>query len=261
MALDKSDFLITILGSGTCVPSLARSSCSVLLEIGVAKILLDSGSGTIRRLLEAGTDIFSLSLILYSHFHPDHSGEMVPLLFATKYPNDNQRHIPLTMGGGKGFKHFFSGLKQVFGRWIDLPSDKLNLIEFNNTAPDSRIFDHFTVDSIPVEHNPESVAFRISDARGRSLVYSGDTDFSENLMVLSENADILICESAHLDEYKTPGHLTPSMAGKIADRAHVKKLILTHFYPECTPDKVEQECRKTYKGPLVVAEDLMTIRL
>ncbi|MBW2649381.1 MAG: MBL fold metallo-hydrolase, partial [Deltaproteobacteria bacterium] len=48
---------ITILGSGTCVPSLSRSSCSVLMEMGGAKLVFDMGTGTMRRLLESGVTI------------------------------------------------------------------------------------------------------------------------------------------------------------------------------------------------------------
>jgi ribonuclease BN (tRNA processing enzyme) len=60
---------------------------------------------------------------------------------------------------------------------------------------------------------------------------------------------------------KIPGHLTPSLAGQIATRAGVKKLVLTHLYPECDAVDVSAQCRKTYQGPLVVAEDLLEIRL
>ncbi len=96
---------------------------------------------------------------------------------------------------------------------------------------------------------------------GESVVYSGDTDFSDNLVTLSTNADLLICESALPDELKVEGHLTPSLAGEIATRANVRKLVLTHFYPQCDLVDIEQECRKTYAGPLVIAEDLMKIEL
>jgi len=77
--------------------------------------------------------------------------------------------------------------------------------------------------------------------------------------MLSKDADLLICESALPDELKVKGHLTPSLAGEIAKRANVRKLVLTHFYPECDQADVKKECRKTYSGPLVLAEDLMTI--
>ncbi|HDL07293.1 MAG TPA: ribonuclease Z, partial [Desulfobacteraceae bacterium] len=119
MVFSNTDIAVTILGSGTCVPSLKRSSCSVLVETGGSKLLFDSGPGTIRRLLEAETTIFEISFIFYSHFHPDHTGELVPFLFATKYPYEDRRPIPLTIAAGKGFSNFFEKLKMVYGNWIE----------------------------------------------------------------------------------------------------------------------------------------------
>lgn len=253
--------LVTIIGSGTCVPSLARSSCSVMIETGGRKLLLDSGPGTMRRLLEAGTEVFDISFIFFSHFHPDHTGELVPFLFANKYPDGNRRQTLLTLAAGKGFADFYQGLKKVYGDWIVLAPGLLDILEFDNTASDSRNFGGFTVDTLPVEHRDESIAYRITDARGRSVVYSGDTDFSENLIALAKDAELLICESALPDGLKAHGHLTPSLAGTIASQAGVRKLVLTHFYPECETVDIEKECRKSYTGPLVLAEDLMKIEL
>ena len=90
-------------------------------------------------------------------------------------------------------------------------------------------------------------------------MYSGDTDYSESLIELAKDADLLICESAVPDSLQIKGHLTPSMAGEMAARAGVGKLVLTHFYPDCDDVDIEQECRKTYSGPLLLAEDLMEI--
>jgi ribonuclease BN (tRNA processing enzyme) len=112
-----------------------------------------------------------------------------------------------------------------------------------------------------VEHIDGSIAYRITGAGGKAVVYSGDTDFSENLVALSKDADLLICESANPDDLKVQGHLTPSLAGEIATRSNVSKLILTHFYPECEHADIEKQCRKTYTGPLILAEDLMKIEL
>jgi len=252
---------VTILGSGTCVPSLRRSSCSVLIKIKNHKLLFDSGAGTMRRLLEAHTEIFDISYLFYSHLHPDHTGELVPFLFANKYPDGLRRQIPLTIIAGKGFSHFYNGLKTVYGQWIELASGLFRIVELNNTALDTCRYDDFTVESIPVEHNEESLAYRITSPGGDSVVYSGDTGYSDNLVTLARDADILICESAFPDDLEVSGHLTPSLAGKIATRANARKLVLTHFYPECDHTDIEKECRKTYAGPLVLAEDLMKIEL
>jgi len=254
-----SDIAVTILGSGTCVPSLKRSSCSVLLKVGDVKLLFDSGPGTMRKLLEAGITIFDISFIFYSHLHPDHTGELVTLLFATKYPDASSRTTPLTIIAGRGFLAFYKKLKNVYGSWIEISPDLLNIIELDNTGPDSFRFDDFTVKSLPVEHTEESIAYRINIAGGKSVVYSGDTDFSDNLITLAKDADLLICESALPDELKVKGHLTPSLAGEIATQANVGKLVLTHFYPECDQIDIKKQCRKTWSGPLVLAEDLMNI--
>jgi ribonuclease BN (tRNA processing enzyme) len=224
-------------------------------------LLFDSGAGTMRRLLEIGTEIFDISYLFYSHLHPDHTGELVPFLFANKYPNGQRRQIPLTIIAGKGFSTFYNGLKSVYGQWIELAPGLFRIVELNNTARDTRRYDDFTVESMPVEHNEESIAYRINVSDGVSVVYSGDTGFSDNLVTLAGDADILICESAFPDDQAVSGHLTPSLAGEIATRANARKLVLTHFYPECDRTDIEKECRKTYAGPLILAEDLMKIEL
>jgi ribonuclease BN (tRNA processing enzyme) len=259
MSSNPDKLSVTILGSGTCVPSLKRSSCSVLMRTGDNILLFDTGAGTVRRLLEAGVEIYDVSFVFYSHFHPDHTGELASFLFSNKYPDGSRRKIPLTLGAGRGFTVFFETLKRVYGQWIELDSGLLNIIEFDGTHGDKRRYDDFKVETLPVEHNPESIAYRITGSGGASVVYSGDTDFSDNLVTLSKNADLLICESALPDELKVKGHLTPSQAGEIASRANVGKLVLTHFYPECDGVDIEKECRKTYAGPLILAEDLMAL--
>jgi len=261
MPVAKPKIAVTVLGSGTCVPSLERSSCSVMLEVEGTILLFDSGPGTMRRLLRTNTTIFEVDYIFYSHFHPDHSAELVPFLFSTKYPDTGQRHTVLSIVAGRGFDEFFAGLKNVYGKWIELDPGLIKIIEMNNRSADSCRMKEFTVRSAPVEHNPESIAYRITSPGGYSVVYSGDTDYSESLIELSKDADILICESALPDDLHVKGHLTPSLAGDIATRAGVKKLVLTHFYPECDQTDIKQECRKTYDGPLVLAEDLMRIEI
>jgi ribonuclease BN (tRNA processing enzyme) len=254
-----SPIAVTILGSGTCVPSLRRSSCAVLMETGGKRLLFDAGAGTLRRMLECGVSIFDISYIFFSHFHPDHTAELVPFLFATKYFEQRHRDTPLTLIAGKGFCAFYQALKQAYGTWIELDTDILSVAEMNTQAPGCLEFDHFSVCTRPAAHNPESISYRIVSPSGYSVVYSGDTDYTENLITLAADAQILICECSHADAEKVQGHLSPSLAGSIATSAGVKKLVLTHFYPRCDMFDIEKECRKTYKGELVLAEDLLRL--
>lgn len=250
---------VTILGSGTCSPSLRRSSCSVLMHIGNEKLLFDAGAGTLRRLLECGVTIFDISHIFFSHFHPDHTAELVPFLFATKYSGIRTRKTPLTVIAGNGFAMFFQALKQAYGHWIELDDDLFSVIEMNIGARDQRSFHQFSVVTLPSAHNPESLSYRIVSPSGYSVVYSGDTDVTDNLVTLSQGAQMLICECSHPDGQKVAGHLTPSLAGQIARKAGVQKLVLTHFYPDCEGADIEKECRTVYNGMLFLAEDLMRL--
>jgi ribonuclease BN (tRNA processing enzyme) len=261
MAGVLSDIRVTILGSGTCVPSLRRSSCAVLVQTGDANIVIDAGPGTMRRLLEAGLRVFDVSHLLLSHFHPDHSGELVPFLFSNKYPDGTLRGSPLTIAAGRGLTTFFDRLRDVYGHWIELEPVLVRLIELDNRTVGTRGFNGFSLNFGPVRHNPESTAYRITGTAGSSVVYSGDTDCCDSLVELARDADVLICESALPDEMKVTGHLTPSLAGDIAARAGVGKLVLTHFYPECDTVDVAAQCRKTWTGPLVLAEDLMVVEI
>jgi ribonuclease BN (tRNA processing enzyme) len=253
------DITVTVLGSGTCVPSLERSACSVLLETGDCRLLLDAGPGTMRRLLENGTRIFEVTHLLLSHFHPDHSGELVPFLFANKYPDLSRRQTPLTLGGGKGFRQFFTALKGAYGSWIDLGSAMGPLMEWDNLAREACRFGPVALATAPMAHNPESLAYRVTGPGGGSVVYSGDTDVTENLTALARDADLLICEAALPDGHKVNGHLTPSEAGAIATKAGVHQLMLTHFYPECERADIAAQCRRTYTGPLILAHDLLKV--
>ena len=250
---------LTILGSGTCVPSLERSACALLIEVDNSKLLLDIGSGTIRRLLENKTDIARISHILISHFHPDHTGELASFLFSSKYASIDARQTPLTLIGGKGLSAFFQSLEATYRHWITLPSGLFTIMEMDTFAKDSLKYRDFSVTSMPVKHNDESIAYRIESRKGKTIVYSGDTDVCNTLKEIAENADLLVCECSFPDHMKVPGHLTPSLAGEIATNANVGQLVLTHFYPQCRITEVEKQCRKTYKGPLTLATDLMKI--
>ena len=249
---------ITILGSGTCVPQLKRSSCAVLIETGASKIVLDLGPGTLRRLLECGVTIFDLTHVCVSHFHPDHTAELVPLIFATKYPDSKRRQEPLQVIGGDGLLQFYRRLQVAYGDWIRLPRGQLQFKEFDAVSGGTMDFTDFRLNALPVHHRPESVAFRIETIGGTAVVYSGDTDVCDTLVTLAKGADLLICESAMPDEAKVPMHLTPSLAGQIASRAGVRKLVLTHLYPPCDEADIVKQAGNAYKGEVVAAEDLMT---
>lgn len=249
---------VNILGSGTCVPSLERHPCSILVRGEDFVILVDAGAGTMGQILKLGVHINDIDMILLSHFHLDHSAEVAPFLFATKYPRFDRKKR-LTLAGGTGVKDLFERLNTAFGGDLAMDERDFTIIEFPEKGRLDGYFKGLSIEYSRVIHKPESRAFRFTGPTGFSLVYSGDTDFSQDLIRISTGADVLICESALPDARKVSHHLTPSLAGEIASRAGVKKLVLTHFYPECDGIDLEGECRKTYGGDLVLARDLMAV--
>jgi ribonuclease BN (tRNA processing enzyme) len=256
----KANVRITILGSGTCVPRLDRSSSAVLVEAGRAKILLDLGRGTMDRLLAYGVTIFDLTHICLSHFHPDHTSELVPLIFATKYPDRQARKHRLQVIGGPGLISFYQGLQAAYGNWIVLPDEQLQIRELHSPMNEPLRFNGFSLTANSMAHSPESLAYRIQVDDGISVVYSGDTDMCAALAELARGADLFICEASMPDARKVPGHLTPSLAGQIASKAKAKRLVLTHLYPPCDEVDIVKQARSTYKGPVIKAEDLMAFR-
>ena len=251
---------LTILGSGTCVPYTKRGSSGYALEIPGVKILLDCGCGTTWKLARAGINYLHIDHIFLSHLHPDHTGDLVPFLFATKYaygsPYGSKREKPLTLWGGEGFIKFFEALKNAYKDWIS--PEYLSVKEIGEGATN---FEGFIITAARTPHIESSLAYRI-EAEGKSLVYSGDTDYSDALIELSRNADALIIECALPDEgSKRSGHLTPGEVIEIANRSGARKIIVTHLYPVCDEMKAVEGIRKNVSVEVVEAHDLLELEI
>ena len=246
---------LTILGSGTIVPSIERSAPAYILKVGRETLLIDMGPGLLRQMKRAKVDVSEVDIILISHFHPDHTSDFVPFIFATKYALGSYREKDLTILAPRGFGDLSDGLERVYGDWIVPEAYDIFIEEMGEGKRD---FGNFSVTTAPVNHNPESIAFRV-DGMGGSFVYSGDTDFSHSLIELAGGVDLLLLECAFPDEMKVPGHLTPTEAGKLAAESEPERLVLTHFYPPMDEVDIEGIVRKFFGGEVIIARDLMTI--
>jgi ribonuclease BN (tRNA processing enzyme) len=246
---------IIILGSGTCVPSLKRGSPGLILRTGERTLLFDSGTGTLERMLKEGISYLDLDLVLYTHTHPDHVADLVPLIFACKY-GENPRRRDLPIIGGRGFKTYFEAIQGAYGHWLQPDLFQIPITEVHDEILD---YESFRVIAKPMNHLPESVGYRVESNDGKSVAFSGDTDYCPTLVELAKDANVLVIESALPDEMKAEGHLTPSLAGRIGRQAQCKKIVLTHLYPVCDTVDIVQQCRKEYQGEIVIAEDLMEI--
>ncbi len=248
---------VIILGSGTCVPSIRRAGPAQCLIAGGVTILIDSSAGTLRQLLKAGIKQDQVDLVLYTHFHPDHTGELVPFIFASKYGPGFKRKAPVFVWGAEGLKDLLQGLEAAYGEWARPANDTIIFEEIPVGLKTVQQFPPLTISTIHTNHTPQSLAYRIEGPSGKSVVFSGDTDFCDEIVELSDGADLLVLECAAPEHKKVKGHMTPSEAGIIAQKARVKRLLLTHFYPECDNSDILTPCKAKYHGPVILAEDLM----
>jgi len=248
---------LIVIGSGTGIPSLRRGAPGLIVLSDSARLLIDSGSGTLGRMLEVGVTFRDPDLLLYTHIHPDHVSDLVPIIFASKYA-DEPREKPLLCIGGPGFQSYFSKLKNLYGSWIEPQAYPLTLKEISEEA---LVCQGLRISSKPMAHIAESVGYRIEFKNGKSMAVSGDTDYCQNIIDLGFEADLLVLECSFPDGKKVEGHLTPSLAGKIGAESHCKKLLLTHLYPVCDQFDILEQCRQVYPGPIILGEDFMRIKI
>ena len=244
---------LTILGSGTCVPYHRRGSSSYALQLSKSTILLDCGNGATWKLGKVGINYLDIDHIFITHFHPDHTSDLIPFLFATRYSYGSRREKQLQLWGPPGFISFFSALKEAYSDWIVPQELIVNDIDKNELQ-----LEDFVLTSAHTLHTENSLAYRI-DSEGKSLVYSGDTDYSESLVKLAENADILLIECSMPDELKVEGHLTPTEVSRVANESGARKIILTHLYPVCDERDFLVRTRNQVDVDVVVAEDFLEI--
>jgi ribonuclease BN (tRNA processing enzyme) len=248
---------LTILGSGTGIPSLRRGSPGLLVTTGSSCLLIDSGSGVLRRMLEVGITYRDIDLLLYTHIHPDHTADLVPILFACKY-SDLPRQKDMLCVGGHGFKNYFNKVKKVYGSWIEAQSYHLTIKEISQKPLFSQ---NVKIFAKPMAHLPESVGYRIEFDEGKSMAVSGDTDYCKNIIDLAFDVDLLALECSFPDGRKVEGHLTPALAGRIAWESRCKKLLLMHFYPICDQFDILGQCRQVFQGETILGEDLMRVTI
>ncbi|OGP78603.1 MAG: hypothetical protein A2V86_01565 [Deltaproteobacteria bacterium RBG_16_49_23] len=245
------------MGSGTGIPSLRRGSPGLLLISNDSHVLIDSGPGTLRRMLETGVTYRDIDLILYTHIHPDHTADLVPILFACKY-GELPREKRMICAGGPGFKRYFQKIKRFYGSWIEPHTYPLTTKEISSKP---FFFSDIKILTKSMAHLPESVGYRIEWENGKSIVISGDTDYCANIVSLALETDLLVLESSFPDEKKVDGHLTPSLAGRIARESRCKRLLLTHLYPICEQYDILNQCRQAYQGEIILGEDLMRVKI
>ncbi len=249
---------LTILGSGTFIPTGNRNTASYLVETSKAKILFDMGRGSIGQLYKEGHSLKDLDAIFITHTHQDHCSELVPFIEAVMGNHSPKELINpnLVIYGPKGLKKTIRRIYKAFG--ITYKKENLRpIIELKDGEDIKK--KGFTVKAYKVCHHPKKKSFSYRlEADKKTFMYSGDTTYCENVILASKNADIALLEATS-PELRVV-HLDGELAGKIAREAKVKQLVLTHIKLDYLESKqVLKDAKKEFKGKIQIAKDGMKI--
>lgn len=239
--------ILKILGSVSPYPNLNSNCIGYLIKDENHKILLDCGNG-ITKLMKFPETLENLTIII-SHLHKDHYSDLSAIAYASYVyhnlglldnrvkvyiPNDNSLadYKYLMNYGNENYMDFY-----VY--------DENSCISIND----------INVKFYQTQHSIKTYAMNVIK-RDLKISYSADTGYDEHITTFFENSDILICESSFLKEQKNgnTNHLCAEEAAIIAKKSNVRKLILTHFWPEINKVKYFNEAKNIFDS-IDIAQD------
>ncbi len=286
---------VTLLGTGTPVPSLKRASSSYLVEAGNDVILLDHGPGAFARLMQTGRTAPDVTHVFLSHLHFDHCGDLPRLVhhhwdavggirprFRIYGPEGTQEMMDRLFGPAGAYHRDLTArtshpmsirIFQGRGGTGPRPKPETGVTEIHNGAVIEG--DGWRLEAKEVIHHQpflESLGFRIT-CGGKVFTYTSDVKLNgkqgpvRSLYPLAQDADLLVHYLNGFD-FEQPGQgvLTrQQVAATLARDARVKTLVTTHHGPAIDRDGVRErviaDIAEIYKGRLIWGQDLMTFEL
>ena len=247
---------VIILGSSNAIPTKDSENTHMVLVGRERMVLIDSGGNPILRLEQAGLDFNDLTDLILTHFHPDHASG-IPLLLMDMWLLG--REAPLNI---YGLHYTLDRLESLMGfyNWSDWPNffpvifHRLPLKEMTPVLNCS----DFTIHASPVRHFIPNIGLRVEFAQSQKVMaYSCDTEPCDEVVRLSENADVLIHEATG----ETPGHSSARQAGEVAKKAGAGRLYLIHSpsgrYASGDP---VAEAGENFRGTVALMKDFMVLK-
>jgi ribonuclease Z len=274
-----ADFRVTLLGTGTPIPSLERFGPCTLVEAGDRKFLIDAGRGATIRLAQLKIPIGRIDVQFLTHFHSDHTSG-VPDVWLTGWLTSHfgNRTGPYRVIGPIGAKRLMENLERAYADDLKIrhADEKFPLADIASDVTefdlDGVVYDDGGVKVIAFEVDHGEVIKPCYGYRfeygGRVAVLSSDTRYNANVIKYGAGADLLVHEIASAPAelmkqariQRIVGHHTmPFEAGRVFAQAQPKLAAYTHLVllgtetiPAPTIDDIVAETREVYSGPLVV---------
>ena len=285
----QSSIRVTLLGTGAPVPSIERFGPSILVEAGGQKLLFDCGRGAGQRLWQLKIPLGQINTLFLTHLHSDHIVGIPDVWLTGWLPTAfGRRASPLQVFGPDGTKDMMENLVKAFSWDINTRSKENNKADSGALVNPTDIKEGFVWEKNGVKVTPFTVrhsevidsalGYRI-DYAGHSVILSGDTRYSENLIRYAKGADVVIHEVAASNEQSMQTsplinqilgfHTSPEDAGKVFEQIKPKLAVFSHIVlltadpsiPAPTATDLIPRTQKYYKGKLEVGEDLLSIEI
>jgi ribonuclease Z len=281
---------VTLLGTGSPIPLMDRFGPSILVEAGGEKLLFDVGRGASLRLWQSGVPLRDFAGVFFTHLHSDHVSGFPDLWLTGMLPNKSFAHRtqPMHVYGPTGTTAMMKHLAEAYEADIRIrQADEgvpgaASVIVAKDIA-EGVVFDQdgVKVTAFDVDHGDlikPAFGYRI-DYAGHSVVLSGDTRVTENLVRFAKGCDVLFHEVAaarpellqrSVAAQRIIGHhTTPEQAAGVFSRVKPRLAVYTHIVLLTTdPDipapviaDVIDATRARYTGAFEVGEDLMTVEV
>jgi ribonuclease BN (tRNA processing enzyme) len=266
-------------------PRAANSASAQVIVINGEAYVIDCGDGVARQLVTAGIPLPTLRHVFLTHHHSDHNADYGNLLWLAwtaglRNPVDTWGPPPLEEMTRLFLQMNATDIKARIEDEQRVPLAPLVRPHELTRAGVILRGDHVQVTAALVPHAPLAHAFAYRfDSKDRSIVISGDTAMSDALVQLARGADILVHEAMYipgvdrivanvpnaprLKDSIIAHHTSAEDAGRVAQRAGVKTLVLSHFVPPDDPtiadDTWRDAARAHFSGTVIVGKDLMEI--
>lgn len=248
---------LTVLGCWGPYPRAGGACSGYLIRDAGTSILLEAGSGSLSRLMNY-IDFQLLDAVIVTHLHHDHYLDLFPLRHAVEGARRaGSRHAPLKLFIPSNPANEFSLLdsyKKAF-QVIAIESLPVEIIKSGDT---SRRMDigGLPVSFVPTKHSLPG--YSVSFGEKDRLVFSSDTARTDGLVALAGGASLFLCEASGMDRdvnYLKDIHLTARQAGEVAKAAGVKRLLITHFWPEYDPVELSSQATAGYGWQVISVQE------